>query len=117
MPAAASPKHYPAPWWIHGQFDGECSVEILSGDPTNHMNALTVFEVEPFGEDWTEEEIAHVHIASASLDLLKAAKDKLADCKLNGECADAALKPGEYCSEGCAALAAAVAKAEGRSAC
>ncbi len=40
--------------------------------------------------------------------LLEAAIAKLRDCRESGDCADAALMPGECCSDECAALAIAV---------
>lgn len=45
--------------------------------------------------------------------LVEAAKHRLADCRKNGACAEAALMPVEYCSNECAALAEAVEKCEG----
>jgi hypothetical protein len=62
-------------------------------------------------------ERADADLYAAAPDLLAAGKAKLADCD---ECKrlillkDAALMPGEYCSDECLALAAAIAKAEGR---
>jgi len=47
-----------------------------------------------------------------AVELAAAAKSKLADCKAHGECADAALMDGECCSNECAALADALAKAK-----
>ena len=52
-------------------------------------------------------------LAVAAPDLLTAAKAKLADCE---DCKHVELMPGECCSHECAALAMAVAKAEGRDA-
>jgi hypothetical protein len=49
-------------------------------------------------------------LIAAAPQLLEAAKAKLANCE---ECEDAALMPGEYCSDECIALADAIAKAEG----
>lgn len=46
--------------------------------------------------------------------LLVACKAKLSDCRENGDCSDAALMPGECCSDECAAMTAAVEKAEGK---
>ena len=53
-------------------------------------------------------------LLAAAPELLAACKAKLADCKRNGDCGDAALMEGEYCSDECAEMAAAVEKAEGR---
>ena len=44
-----------------------------------------------------------------SLDKMRAAiQGKLKDCRENGDCSDAALRKGEYCSDECAALATAL---------
>lgn len=54
-------------------------------------------------------------LVSAAWDLLQACKRKLADCRKNGDCSDAALREDECCSDECAQIASAVDKAEGRS--
>lgn len=59
----------------------------------------------------TPERDANARLIAAAPDLLKAARAKLANCE---GCMDAALLPGEYCSDECIALVDAIAKAEGR---
>lgn len=58
-----------------------------------------------------EDFVAHCRLIAAAPDLLAACKAKLAACE---DCKDAALMPGEVCSNECAAMADAVEKAEGR---
>jgi hypothetical protein len=53
--------HTPGPWTIAGQFDAEVSVSIIAvTTPENVARGEGPFicEVEPFLEEWTEQEIA-----------------------------------------------------------
>jgi len=98
-------KHTPGPWAIwadEGSYTSICSVYGAGVDIRHILCVASVKRV-------TEEQ-ANACLISAAPDLLKAAKAKLADC---GDCKDAALMPGEVCSDECAALVAAIAKAEG----
>lgn len=65
-----------------------------------------------YGEIPEEQAEANARLIAAAPELLAAAKAKLANCE---GCDDAALMPGEYCSDECIALAEAIKKAEDRS--
>lgn len=56
-------------------------------------------------------DMANARLIDAAPDLLDAAKKKLADCLVNGECSG--VQSDEYCSDECIALARAVQKADG----
>ena len=61
-------------WTIEGQFDDEIGVIILD------ERGLRICEVEPYTEEWTEEEISTVRLIVAAPDLaegLKAAGDAI----------------------------------------
>lgn len=93
--------HTPGPWTTH-KMPGHTAVAA------NTLIAR-VFST-AFGD--LENERDNATLMAAALDLLDAAKAKLADCRENGDCSDPALMPDEYCSDECVALAEAVAKAE-----
>jgi hypothetical protein len=95
-------------WEIQGKFDDECGVEII----VQREDGAFVCDVEPLIDEWDDEQIARVRLIAAAPDLLEACKAKLAYCKKYEGCQDAALLEGEYCSDECAAIAAAIAKAE-----
>ncbi len=65
MPRTAT-KFMPAPWHIEGQFDAEVSVEIKASD------GRLVAEIEPFVENWTDAEVANVHLIAAAPELYEA---------------------------------------------
>lgn len=94
-----------AKWHIDGLFDADVNVDIRD------ENDFAICEIGPFEEDWTPEEIQRAHLIAAAPELLAAAKQKLAHCKKHGDCSDAALLEGEYCSDECSALASAIDKA------
>lgn len=103
-------------------FYGELSVTWRSGDrmvsvffdPTGsalHHGCLTK---EGVGGYLTEELTAGALAAKlyeSHEALVLAAKAKLADCRARGDCSDAALLPGEFCSNECVALDAALRNA------
>jgi hypothetical protein len=92
--------HTPGPWEA---YDRGIGWEVhVGGRPVN----------DGFRDTFEE---GDARLISAAPDLLAAAKRKLLDCRDSGDCGDAALLPGEYCSNACVALADAIAKAEGRS--
>jgi hypothetical protein len=62
--------HTPGPWKIDGQFDAEIAVGIYSGDMNGAWTGIC--ELEPFLEDWTDEEIANAHILAASASMFEA---------------------------------------------
>lgn len=47
-------------------------------------------------------------LAARLAELEQTVRAKLADCRENGECSDPALLPGEFCSDECVALDAAI---------
>ena len=62
----------------------------------------------------TTEVVPHDHRGEYTPALREAIERKLADCREHGDCSDAALMPGEYCSNECVALASALAQADGK---
>lgn len=60
--------HFPAPWNCEGEFDAEVSVTISAADER------VVCDVEPFCEDWTDEEIANARLIAAAPELLECAQ-------------------------------------------
>ena len=97
--------HAPAPWSAHKTGTIGLPFRVYAADDT------TICEVAAPTEE-IGKEIAD--LIAAAPELLEAAKTKLAYCKKFEGCQDAALLEGEYCSDECAALATAIAKAEGR---
>jgi hypothetical protein len=99
--------HREEPPWTKGQSTGR-------GHLIWNRNGENVAETrgrdEQHGNDLTDFVLT---ACNSHADLLAACKAKLADCRENGACADAALLPGEYCSTECDAMATAVEKAEG----
>ena len=101
-------KHTPGPWrqynpdgraiWSDRRGIGERAIAKVYGPTTRECM----------------ETFANARLIAAAPELLEAARKKLADCRDYGECNDAALMPGEYCSTECADLARSIAKAEGR---
>jgi len=62
-------KHTKAPWRIDGEpFDAEVGVDIIGVDD------ITICEVHPLCEDWTNEEIANARLIAAAPELLAALK-------------------------------------------
>ena len=102
-------KATPGPW--QGGIAGLCNLVSFDGDDISGIGIIHNSRNLDF--------IAHARTDISDLlesheALLRAAKAKLADCRENGDCSDAALIEREYCSDECSALALAVAKAEGR---
>lgn len=60
------------------------------------------------------EHIERCPLHEAAPEMLKALEDKLADCRVYGECQSRSLQPGEYCSNECIQMDAAVRKAKGQ---
>lgn len=104
-------KHTPGPWHA---WDRGIGWEVHAGDPTGCYDPEGDCKGpihDQFRDTCSE---ADARLMAAAPDLLEAAKRKLADCRETGDCSDAALQPGEVCSDECAALSAAIDKAEGR---
>ncbi len=56
-------------WRTEGEFEDEIAIEILAGPDED---AETVCEVEPFTGDWTEKEVARVHLMTSAPELFNA---------------------------------------------
>ena len=84
---------------------GFWEVDILDSD--NHPVGWAVGNTREQAE-------ANAHLLAAAPALREAIERKLADCREHGDCSDAALMPGEYCSNECVALASALAQADGK---
>ncbi len=105
-------KATPGPWIVEPINDGETYQVTTAED-----SGFSVICETP----WVDEPGDSGFIASARTDLpdllecrrvfVDAVTRKLADCRASGGCSDAALMPGEFCSDECVALDAALRKA------
>ncbi len=117
-------KHTPGPWLFNGL---NTKIGLLDGDRIPSFLCFEISipgkwiaQVSGFGDyprkppgsqqaDRAEAE-ANARLIAAAPELLAAAKAKLANCE---GCLDAALRPGERCSDECVSLETAIARAEG----
>ena len=63
-------KHTQGDWHLSGQFDAEVSVEVVVGDVPGEE--ISICELVPFDDEWSEEEIANAHLIAASDKMLAA---------------------------------------------
>lgn len=109
-------KHTPGPWQARCNVDGAPPhvVVVYKDDQGRRVTAFVATCSSMTLDNAANAEFI-VRACNSHDDLLDVAKRKLADCRDSLGCASGELMPGEYCSDECAALAAAIAKAEGRS--